>query len=160
MLVDFEDGSTGPQRFDRIQGSGILGAPQRSVEGYIIFAGRIHEEAQEDQVKDFFSEFGKVQNINTNIDRKTGYLKGYALIEYATLEEAQRAITEGNGKELLERAITVDFAFRSGPDTPVHESSQYGMRTVQDQSTAVKRKDKEGDDVEDETGKKEFPTED
>jgi len=31
------------------------------------------------------------------MDRKTGFAKGYALIEYANFEEAQSAINEMNG---------------------------------------------------------------
>ena len=49
------------------------------------------------------------------MDRKTGYAKGYALLEYASLEEAQEAIREGNGEELLEKNMKVDWAFQEKP---------------------------------------------
>lgn len=49
------------------------------------------------------------------MDRKTGYAKGYALLEYATLEEAQEAIRQGNGEELLEKNMKVDWAFQEKP---------------------------------------------
>ena len=42
-------------------------------------------------------------------------MKGYALVEYATKQEAQAAIDEMDGKELLTQTINVSWAFSSGP---------------------------------------------
>jgi RNA recognition motif-containing protein len=40
---------------------------------------------------------GDVKNVQVNLDRQTGFVKGYALVEYTKFEEAERAIKDMNG---------------------------------------------------------------
>lgn len=53
--------------------------------------------------------------MHLNLDRRSGFVKGYALIEYENFEEAERAISEMDGNELLTQTIHVDWAFSKGP---------------------------------------------
>jgi RNA-binding protein 8A len=46
-----------------------------AIEGYVIFVGNLHEEIQEDQVKELFLNYGIVKNISMNINRRNGYMK-------------------------------------------------------------------------------------
>ncbi|KAG5438945.1 hypothetical protein PCANB_002275 [Pneumocystis canis] len=84
------------------------GAP---IEGWIILITGLHDETSEEDLQDKFSEYGEIKNLHLNLDRRTGYVKGYALIEYTHLSEAKAAITHCHGTQLLESTLSVDFAF-------------------------------------------------
>eukprot|EP00013_Stygamoeba_regulata_P029205 CAMPEP_0177664806 /NCGR_PEP_ID=MMETSP0447-20121125/20708_1 /TAXON_ID=0 /ORGANISM="Stygamoeba regulata, Strain BSH-02190019" /LENGTH=183 /DNA_ID=CAMNT_0019170839 /DNA_START=136 /DNA_END=687 /DNA_ORIENTATION=+ len=89
--------------------------PQRSIEGYIVFITNVHEEAQEEELLEVFREFGDIKNMHMPLDRRTGFVKGYAMVEYEQFEEAQKAITEMNGKPFMSKKLGVDWTFWTAP---------------------------------------------
>ena len=78
----------------------------------------VHEEAQEEDIHENFGDFGEISNLHLNLDRRTGFVKGYCLIEYKEKEEAQSAIENMDGKLMLDEEVRVDWAFVNAPEKP------------------------------------------
>lgn len=75
-----------------------------------IFVGNLSYSVTEDSVRSLFEAYGAVDRVNIVTDRDTGQARGFAFVEMANNSEAQRAITELNGKELDGRALNVNEA--------------------------------------------------
>jgi RNA-binding protein 8A len=45
------------------------------VDGWVLFVTGVHEEAATEDLKEHFSDCGKVLNVWMNLDRQTGYVK-------------------------------------------------------------------------------------
>eukprot|EP01125_Pyxidicula_operculata_P009840 TRINITY_DN323_c0_g1_i3.p2 TRINITY_DN323_c0_g1~~TRINITY_DN323_c0_g1_i3.p2 ORF type:complete len:125 (-),score=25.60 TRINITY_DN323_c0_g1_i3:42-416(-) len=87
--------------------------PVKSVEGWIVFIRNLHEEATEEDIMDKFAAFGAVKNLQMPLDRRTGYVKGFALVEYDEKDQAEKAIKQMNGAKFYEKELNVDWAFFS-----------------------------------------------
>ena len=75
-----------------------------------IFVGNLSFRTTEDGLRSAFESFGEVLKVNMVMDRETGRARGFAFVEMANEDEANRAIAGLNGKELDGRALTVNEA--------------------------------------------------
>merc|ERR1712071_306814 len=90
---------------------GEASGPARSIEGWVIVVSGVHEEAQEDDVFEAFAEYGDIKNLHLNLDRRTGFVKGYSFIEYETKKEAESSIKGMDSQVLLDQKLNVQWAF-------------------------------------------------
>lgn len=108
---DMDDGENAAARSKRRQSF----VPAKSIEGWIIIVTGVQEEAQEEDIHDAFEEYGTIKNLHLNLDRRTGYVKGYAFVEYEEKREAEAAIAGMNGKKLLGKTVRCEWAFMKAP---------------------------------------------
>ncbi|MFZ2831552.1 MAG: RNA-binding protein [Minisyncoccia bacterium] len=75
-----------------------------------LYVGGIPYSTTEDDLKAAFAEIGTVTSSAIIIDKMTGRSKGFGFIEMANDADADKAITEMNGKDFQGRTLTVNEA--------------------------------------------------
>jgi len=75
-----------------------------------IYVGNISFQTSDSDLEQLFAEYGQVDRANVVMDRQTGRSRGFGFVEMANDAEAQKAITELNGKDIGGRALTVNIA--------------------------------------------------
>lgn len=78
--------------------------------GRKLFVGNLPYETMEQDLESLFAQAGQVETVSVVRDRVTGRARGFAFVEMATDEEAQKAATEFNQYQLGGRALTVNEA--------------------------------------------------
>jgi RNA recognition motif-containing protein len=75
-----------------------------------IYVGKLSLKVNEDDLKQAFEAYGKVEEVKIIKDRYTGESRGFAFLEMPTKAEALSAISGLNGKELKGDTIVVNEA--------------------------------------------------
>jgi RNA recognition motif-containing protein len=75
-----------------------------------IYVGNLSYDVTEEELRQEFAAFGKVESVSVITDKYSGRPKGFAFVEMPTVSEGQAAITALNGKTLKDRALTVNAA--------------------------------------------------
>jgi RNA recognition motif-containing protein len=75
-----------------------------------LFVGNLTFDTTEDALREHFAPMGEVQAVRIMTDRDTGKSRGFAFVEMANDDDAAKAITALNGKELGGRALTINEA--------------------------------------------------
>jgi len=75
-----------------------------------LFVGNLPYETMEQDLETLFGQAGQVETVSVMRDRMTGRARGFAFVEMASDDDAQKAITQLNGHQLGGRALTVNEA--------------------------------------------------
>src|SRR5712664_2358257 len=75
-----------------------------------LFVGNLSYETMENDLQDYFSQAGVVTSVNLMLDKVSGKSRGFAFVEFATAEEANKAVEQFHNKEFQGRALTVNIA--------------------------------------------------
>ena len=75
-----------------------------------IYVGNLSRDVTEEDLRQTFEAFGKVESVTIIKDKFSGESRGFGFVEMPAKAEAQSAITGLNGKELKGRPLKVNEA--------------------------------------------------
>src|SRR5687768_6264475 len=78
--------------------------------GRRLYVGNLPYSATEEQLTELFGQAGKVDNVRVMRDMATGRARGFAFVEMASDDDAQRAVDELNQAQLGGRTLAVNEA--------------------------------------------------
>jgi cold-inducible RNA-binding protein len=90
-----------------------------------IYVGNLSYDMTEDELRNEFASFGKVESVAIPTDRYSGRPRGFAFVDMPTVSEGQAAIEGLNGKTLKDRILAVNAA-RSPSDDRGGSSRRFG----------------------------------
>ena len=75
-----------------------------------LFIGGISFNTTSEGLREFFEQAGTVLSANVITDQFSGRSRGFGFVEMSTTEEAERAVTSLNGRDLDGRALKVEVS--------------------------------------------------
>ena len=93
--------------------------------GRRLYVGNFPYETGETELQELFARAGTVESVKVMRDMATGRARGFAFVEMATDEEAQKAANELNQYQMGGRALTVNEA-RPKPEGGFGGGGGYG----------------------------------
>jgi len=75
-----------------------------------IYVGNLSRDVTEEDLRQTFEAFGKVETVSIIKDKFSGESRGFGFVEMPAKAEAESAIADLNGKELKGRPIKVNEA--------------------------------------------------
>ncbi|MEY4731239.1 MAG: hypothetical protein RL681_185 [Candidatus Parcubacteria bacterium] len=96
--------------------------------GKKLYVGGLSYNTTQDTLQSSFAQAGTVTSASIVMDKMTGRSRGFGFVEFATDEEAQKAIELWNGKELDGRTLTVNVARPMEPRAPRSGGGDRGGR--------------------------------
>jgi len=93
-----------------------------------LFVGNLSYQTGENDLQDYFAQAGTVNSVNLMLDKTTGKSRGFAFVEFADAEGAQRAIEQFHNKEFQGRQLTINVA-RPREERPPRWGNNRGERS-------------------------------
>ena len=90
-----------------------------------IYVGNLPETVTDDELREMFEKFGKVQAATVGRDKKTGTSEGYGFVEMPVKSEARGAIDGLRGKEMDGKPLRVK-ALKPGDEFQSHAQNMHG----------------------------------
>ena len=78
--------------------------------GRRLYAGNLNFDLDDEALKELFARAGGVERAEVMKDRWTGLSRGFAFVDMMTAEDADAAISELNGTEVMGRLLKVAIA--------------------------------------------------
>ena len=75
-----------------------------------LFVGNLPYTTTNEELGEFFAQYGEVLSAAVIMDRATGRSKGFGFVEMTNDNEAEAAIAQGDGVEFEGRKLTVSEA--------------------------------------------------
>ncbi len=75
-----------------------------------LYVGNISRETTEQDLRTMFGEAGTVGSVDMIKDRQTGKSKGFAFVTMSSQDDADKAISMLDGKDVSDRALKVNVA--------------------------------------------------
>ena len=82
-----------------------------------LYIGNLPWSTTEDEVREYFAEFGAVHSVTIVLDRETGRSRGFGFVEVDS-ESVEKMISNSDGRDFGGRTLRVDRARErgQGPD--------------------------------------------
>ncbi|HLC40009.1 MAG TPA: RNA-binding protein [Methylomirabilota bacterium] len=79
-----------------------------------LYVGGLSFSTNSESLREYFSQCGTVESATVITDKFSGQSRGFGFVEMSSSEEAQKAISQLNGKEFEGRTLTVNVANPQG----------------------------------------------
>jgi RNA recognition motif-containing protein len=113
--------------------------------GTRLYVGNIPYSSTEEQLRQFFSEFGQVTDVAIVTDRETGRPRGFAFVSFENEAQA-RAAEAAAGRDLGGRPLVVKEARERGaPPPPRGEGDSRGSRPPRERPPQDDRRSRDPD---------------
>lgn len=93
-----------------------------------LYVGNLPFSVSDEDLRALFSSYGEISEAVLIKDKFSGRSKGFGFVTFSNEEDAQKAISEMNGKEVQGRELKVNEAKPMDPDRPRPPRRDFGGR--------------------------------